>query len=644
MDTSPRCPEISQLQAFVRGKLPEGEAQDVARHLTQCGNCLTVMRGLPWNDGETKRVVKPAHHQPTAVFLESNAASEPPQAATQAINPVPTERHPIVAGGIATPLLSPAVAADEIGRLGNYRVLRELGRGGMGIVYHAEDTTLGRPVALKVMKPDLKADFQPWQRFLQEARGLAKVKNEHVVTVFQVGQEGSVVYLALEYLEGQSLDQWMNNNPGPACSEIVRIGREIAKGLAAIHRHGLIHRDVKPENIWLEAPEGKVKILDFGLARSVHDDSRFTSTGLVVGTPAFMSPEQARSEKLDARSDLFSLGCVLYLMCTGAEPFRGTTPMAQLTALAVDDPHPIHRLNPALPAALSELVMSLLAKRPEQRPASALEVVQRLDQIAAASPSPSRQDAGRSAPSLRRDRSDTVRLSPAQGSGRRRWKVALGLVLLAVVLLLGIVIGRPRLFSSGAAKSDGDYLSEMVPFAAVDWPMRPPPEGGPGGPPPEGGPGRPPFPPGEPPDRPPPPPPGEHGKDHLPPPPGGGLGGDFFARMSVQGKRSPHGIGMHASPQGEASISYQLDQRYATFSAQVSLNDSSPQSPIPLVFCVYGDNELLWKSKPISNQTDGQDCNVSVEGIKVLKLSVQSSGDVRGAHGAWIEPRVVKRQ
>src|SRR5262249_30643635 len=156
--------------------------------------------------------------------------------------------------------------------------------------------------------------------------------------------------------EGESLEDW-NRRVGPApVAEILRLGREIAAGLAVIHQNNLVHRDIKPSNLWLESPGARVKILDFGLARSLEDDARFTQSGTIVGTPAYMSPEQARGDKVDARSDLFSLGGVLYSLCTGVRPFPAATTAAALMALASVEPRPAHEVNPSVPAALSDLV------------------------------------------------------------------------------------------------------------------------------------------------------------------------------------------------------------------------------------------------------------------------------------------------
>jgi urea transport system substrate-binding protein len=261
------------------------------------------------------------------------------------------------------------------GRFAHYEILGLLGRGGMGAVYQAEDTRLRRLVALKVMHPALTAQLPARERFLREARAMAAVRSDHVITIYEVDQVEQVPYLAMELLQGQTLEEWLKARGAASVGEIVRIGREIAAGLAAAHARGLIHRDIKPANVWLEAPIDRVKILDFGLARPADNRTALTRTGDVVGTPHYMAPEQARGEPVDGRSDLFSLGVVLYRLCTGELPFRGDSVMAVLTALAVDEPAPIRECNPQIPPELDRLVMQLLEKDPGRRPAAAVQVV-----------------------------------------------------------------------------------------------------------------------------------------------------------------------------------------------------------------------------------------------------------------------------
>lgn len=278
-------------------------------------------------------------------------------------------------------LLAAPQGADEVGRLGPYRILRQIGAGGMGAVFEAEDPQLKRRVAIKIILPAHHADEIPRQRFLREARLAAAFQHDHVVPVFQVGEDKGILYLVMPFLEGESLDSRLKRDSPLSVEEAVRIARELCEGLAAAHERGLIHRDVKPANVWLEGERQRVKILDFGLARSQDDDTMLSTAGSILGTPAFMAPEQAAGHPTDERSDLFSVGGVLYLMLTGRPPFAGRNVMAILHALANDTPAPPGKLRHDLPPDLSELVESLLAKNPDDRPKSASAVVEALGRI-----------------------------------------------------------------------------------------------------------------------------------------------------------------------------------------------------------------------------------------------------------------------
>lgn len=254
----------------------------------------------------------------------------------------------------------------------------------MGIVFLAEDTRLHRKVAIKAMLPEFARDTKARERFLREARHAANIRHDNVVTVFQVDEHEDVPYIAMELLPGMSLEQRLQATPVLPLPEIVRISREIAQGLAAAHSAGIIHRDIKPGNILLEAPTGRVKLLDFGLARPVEDTNRITRAGLVLGTPSYMSPEQAAGKVVDHRSDLFSLGIVLYRMCTGIDPFERDSIMAVLTALAVETPAPLRTVNPTIPPEIERIVQGLLEKQVSRRYQSAPEVIADLEQAASA--------------------------------------------------------------------------------------------------------------------------------------------------------------------------------------------------------------------------------------------------------------------
>ncbi len=291
------------------------------------------------------------------------------------------------AAGAAAPkaelydFLAPAQAEDELGRLGSYRVLKVLGAGGMGVVFQAEDPKLHRLVALKAMLPALAASEANKERFLREARAAAAIEHDHIVAIFQVDEDRGVPFIAMPLLRGESLEDRFKRQRKLPADEVCRIARETAEGLAAAHERNMIHRDIKPANIWLEGDKGRVKLLDFGLARSSRGESQLTQQGMIMGTPAYMSPEQGAGKPVDPRSDLFSLGCVMYRMATGTLPFKGSDTVATLVAVATETPAAPRKLNPELPPRLSKLIMYLLAKDPKDRPDSARAVVDLLTEI-----------------------------------------------------------------------------------------------------------------------------------------------------------------------------------------------------------------------------------------------------------------------
>jgi eukaryotic-like serine/threonine-protein kinase len=271
---------------------------------------------------------------------------------------------------------------DELGRLGAYRVLEVLGIGGRGIVFLAEKMPSNDRVALKVLLPHLAQNSAAKQRFLREWRNTRSVEHHHCVQIYEVGEESGVPFLAMELLKGSTLEDLIERAGRLAIPEALRLGIQTADALAIAHARGLIHRDIKPANIWVDpAGGGRVKLLDFGLARSEHADVSITQPGAILGTPPYMSPEQARGGRVDHRADLYSFGCTLYRMVTGELPIKGENLTALLLAIADEEPAAPHTLNDAVPGALSDLIMKLLAKSPSRRPESALEVAGALRDI-----------------------------------------------------------------------------------------------------------------------------------------------------------------------------------------------------------------------------------------------------------------------
>jgi urea transport system substrate-binding protein len=419
MPSKTDCPTADDFRRLLHGEVNAAERAGREEHLRDCEGCRRLLQLLQMEAGgqhtpvglqpagDTRRVemVSVQSEEPSPAVVPSMLWSSACSAGdVDSLSEAASPPRPVEAPEAPCyPFLEPPREPGEIGWLGSYRVRGVLGEGGMGVVFDAEDTQLRRRVALKVMKPELAANLSFRQRFLQEARAAAGVASDHVVTIYQVGLEKDVPFLAMQYLHGESVEQRLQRMGRLSILEVVRIGRGVAEGLVAAHDRGLIHRDIKPANIWLETKEEggrmkdeqktqspsdssfilppssfRVKILDFGLARMADASQRLTATGLIVGTPHYLAPEQARGLSLDARADLFSLGCVLYRLLTDRLPFDGPDALAVLAALAGDEPPLIEQLRPDAPAPLCRLVSALLARERDRRPPDARTVAAQL--------------------------------------------------------------------------------------------------------------------------------------------------------------------------------------------------------------------------------------------------------------------------
>ncbi|QVL30560.1 serine/threonine protein kinase [Telmatocola sphagniphila] len=268
-------------------------------------------------------------------------------------------------------------------RLEKYEIIRLLATGGMGAVYKAFDHKLRRNVALKVMLPTAASNMRARDRFLQEARAAARISSDHVVEIYEADEIDNIPFIAQKYLHGNTLDRYLTLKGGVPISQAIRIIRETSLGLLAAHKIGLVHRDIKPSNLWLEAPKGRVKILDFGLARYQEEGASLTNLDIAAGTPSFMSPEQVRGDLIDFRSDLFSLGVVLYLLLTGKLPFPKQNSSNALMAVFTQEAIPVAELNPHVAPELAELTHILLSKDPERRPSQTSEVPEAMEWIEA---------------------------------------------------------------------------------------------------------------------------------------------------------------------------------------------------------------------------------------------------------------------
>ncbi len=366
------CPRPEDLKRFLDGSLDQYEHADVEGHLETCESCQArldeVASGGLNLQGQMRN-------------LRSDAAADAPGlkrvigVLKEELEPdMDTTRSTVSVSSDDLEFLDPADAPGDLGKLGPYRVQEVLGQGGMGIVMKAFDPTLHRAVAIKILAPQLAASSPARQRFAREARAAAGIRNEHVVAIHSVDEWKGLPYLVMEYIPGSSLQARIDRTASLDLNSILRIGMQAATGLAAAHAQGLVHRDIKPSNILLENCVERVKITDFGLARAV-DDASLTQSGVVAGTPLFMAPEQARCEAIDHRADLFSLGAVLYAMCTGRSPFRASTTLGVLRRVCDDTHRPIQEVNPDVPNWLSQIVDKLLAKDRENRYQTAEEVV-----------------------------------------------------------------------------------------------------------------------------------------------------------------------------------------------------------------------------------------------------------------------------
>jgi serine/threonine-protein kinase len=333
-----------RLELFLRDRLVGPSQRALEAHLLDCPACrerLDEMAGGPRWWAEVRQ------------HLGGDGAAEPGRVADPAAT----------AGGRSPDLecLEPSDRPGSLGRIGPYEVLEVLGRGGFGVVFKAFDPALHRPVAIKVLASEYAARGAARKRFEREARAAAAVAHEHVVPVHAVDAEATPPYLVMAFVPGESLQQRLERTGPLQLREVLRIGMQIAAGLAAAHAQGLVHRDIKPANIMLENGIERVRITDFGLARAV-DDASVTQSGAVTGTPQYMAPEQAGGKPVDQRADLFALGSTLYAMSTGRAPFRGDSGWAVLRQVCEAEPESMRSVNADVPVWLEGIVRKLHAK------------------------------------------------------------------------------------------------------------------------------------------------------------------------------------------------------------------------------------------------------------------------------------------
>ena len=351
--TSQSCLSSQQLEQIGRNEVSPDDLIAIEKHVTECQQCRELFESqytaAPWSE-----LIEPA-------------LSESRLAVTS-----PAEDFVDHSSAILK-LLGPTDDPNMLGRIGNYEIVGVIGQGGMGAVFKGFDRSLNRFVAIKILLPHLAASGAARKRFAREGQAVAAVVDDHVMAIHCVDEWQGIPYLVMTYSRGVSLQKRLNENGPLEVREILRIGMQAAKGLAAAHAQGIVHRDIKPSNILLDQNVERVQLVDFGLARAV-DDASLTCSGTLAGTPQYMSPEQARAEAVDHRSDLFSLGSVLYAMCVGHAPFRAESSYSVLRLIIEKEPRPIRDVNAEIPQWLCAIIARLMSKSPDHRYASAIDV------------------------------------------------------------------------------------------------------------------------------------------------------------------------------------------------------------------------------------------------------------------------------
>lgn len=366
------CP-ADWIEAAAADRLSDADTQSLTEHLSGCPKCCghldAITAGRHW-------------WQEAARFLDESVLSDPDgdAADTSACDARLFDDDDAVGQLKSLGAIEPASHPEMLGRLGRYTVERELGTGGMGVVMKAHDAELNRIVAIKVLAPHLARSGAARQRFVREGRAAAAVVHDNVVAIHEVDTSAALPYLVMRYVDGISLQRHVDLYGPLSIFDTLRIASQTAAGLAAAHRQGIIHRDVKPANILVNHSCSRTWISDFGLARAV-DDASLTRTGFIAGTPHYMSPEQARGGDVGPHSDLFSLGAVMYFMFTGRPPWRADRSLAVLHRI-VSQPHrPLWKLQGEIPRRVSDLVDRLLCKEVCDRPESAAAVQAELEHV-----------------------------------------------------------------------------------------------------------------------------------------------------------------------------------------------------------------------------------------------------------------------
>ncbi len=363
MNESTVCLSPALLRELARRDLPPRRMAELEEHLTQCEKCRCVIEEFD-GDVQWKSELRAA--------MAGNVSVDGSRPSRVSYDDEPQAETDDSLQGLLS-LLGPTDDPHMLGRIGGYEIVGVVGRGGMGVVFKAFDAPLNRFVAIKMLLPHLAVSGAARKRFAREGRAAAAVIDDNVMPIYSVAEWQGIPYLVTQYSGGVTLQKRIQQQGPLELKVILRVGMQTARGLAAAHAQGLVHRDVKPSNILLDGTVERAMLTDFGLARAV-DDASITRTGMIAGTPQYMSPEQARSGSVDARSDLFSLGSVLYAACTGRPPFRADNSYAILRLITDEEPRAICEINPETPQWLGSIITKLMSKNPDDRYPTAEEV------------------------------------------------------------------------------------------------------------------------------------------------------------------------------------------------------------------------------------------------------------------------------
>lgn len=366
------CPHDS-LASLLDSSLPPDKTAEVTEHVGECNTCQKKLEQLAAAPGlwkETRLVLSDPG-------LRREQQTSKPTEFSGTTNHSKTSQDREYRLDALVPNLQPSSDPEALGKLDEYEILEVIGFGGMGVVLRAFEPALNRPVAIKVLHPHLATNGSARRRFAREARAAAAVNHPSVVPIYAVNADANPPFLVMGYFTGGSLQDRIDREGPLEIGDVLRIGIQVADALQAAHAQGLVHRDVKPGNILLDHGQDRVLLSDFGLAQAL-DDASLTASGMIAGTPQYMSPEQARGETVDARSDLFSLGGVLYAMASGRPPFRGESTLAILNKIGREPVRSVCEIQPEVPGWVGRLIDRLLSKDLNDRPQTAEQVSQLL--------------------------------------------------------------------------------------------------------------------------------------------------------------------------------------------------------------------------------------------------------------------------